>query len=1509
MGSFVSSLRWRHHVVSLFSILVLIQLFTFQAYGNIVDGTPQKNSIFFFQEFTDDEWLIEISSPPVDFSYRRKVELAAACENGDFFLVQDKAILKKKNFGNLSDVDWIGDNRYLLTSRDRNSIFFYNTNQDTTETITYTPSQPTDADLLDNGQFLITEVNPSRVILVDSQGKIVWQYSGNLKNPRDAILLENGNVVISDFDQHRLIEVNELKEIVREIRGFDHPRKIELLPNGDILVADSDNHAVKKVTSDSELLTVRQNLNYVSSVHFEASESIYICSIINKIAPPPATPEQKIPSTSNPFISFFLQLEYFDFIPFLTFLGLILLFFFSKYQGIDWLRLLLIFLSLFHAAYLIYEACQTNPYLPHPLFLLDLFNITFLMYPSQTVTASINRSVPNVSSKPIFIHLLFTIAFVPAIVFSQYFYLANSEWFQFDWFVPNITWVSSIFIAIWYSSQFSHRRLEFQHSKIATIPFAKPKFSNTNNQPSEHQALCNSMFVFLIFIATLFFTLNNTEFPREIHGDEANVALHGLEQIKNWDLNFFRPSWFHIPNLFFQCQGFLVYFFGNNIAVLRLFGALTGLISLFFFYGVANLLFKPIPSLLGALVFCFSFYSLHFFRVGTGFTLATLMILVVLYFLIRSLKEGYLFHYFLTGVISGISILTYQPCKLIFPLVMLTYFILYFLVKNKWTFIKLILISCCGYLIAVSPLIANHLFSSDSSFSRLSTVSILADKGFENVQIEYSEDEPFFSILIQQHYRAFMGIITFPDQGPFLRNYTYGGILDPITSIFFLTGFIYLVLDRNLLSKILVLWLLLFVSIGSGLTISAPAYQRFAITFPLLCLIAIPALQSFYIHVDRKIIRSKDSRIIFFLFLFGVVLFNISFNKYFIEIMSEPQISDAHSTLAKHIQTLPKHEKVVLAGEPHINSTYATIKFFNPNLECMDVNNVENEIGKIQQYIQNEECTIVLYRSNVVYEELIKKNFRVTKVRTIQVPNSHERIVSLRINETIAPSEEYASGGTEDSDSTNPLQGTQPEHQIPSRLRNIIQKPVDAVNLPLAQLIPMLENHSGLKFQLETDKNPPLTFFLSHPSVKEVLDTVLPAYDLAYRIDENGSVHIADRVPFPPLSELPDSIQQALGKRIEGPINAETIDCQRFLMFLRNAGDFQMVLGSNVNQAISIRLNNPTIYEALKTILPTNGLGIEAIENNVIAIYDPRMKKNYSSNPPYPKQSNMPEQVRQNFNQRIEGLMEGVNTDLLQVLKFLHETGNLQMVLEPGIERTMTYSLNQPTLYKALQSLLPPNGLGFHVFENGAVYIYDRATPLAPSQQPPFPDRSTLSKPIQEKLETVISRPIIETAALPEILTLLEEASGLHFRLNHKGNKLITIFVNKLSVFDLLQILLMPNGLTFQVEPDETIHIYDPYNNTYTARSNALELSETLQNALQQQIDGPVDIVEVEIQDIVSQIEKIIAITIVVEEEVSGKVNCSLNNPSLQELLETILPQVAATYKAQNDTTIRIVGE
>ena len=148
----------------------------------------------------------------------------------------------------------------------------------------------------------------------------------------------------------------------------------------------------------------------------------------------------------------------------------------------------------------------------------------------------------------------------------------------------------------------------------------------------------------------------------------------------------------------------------------------------------------------------------------------------------------------------------------------------------------------------------------------------------------------------------------------------------------------------------------------------------------------------------------------------------------------------------------------------------------------------------------------------------------------------------------------------------------------------------------LSSILLILQDASPLVFILDQGVNPKVTFNLRSPTVREVLDTVLPVYGLYY-------IHLGGgRFRIGPASDIQDDNLAALDARVEGDLIAQETELSSILLILHDASSLNFIIDHDMNPKVTFSLSSPTVREVLDTVLPAYGLKYIQLDNGIIRI-------------------------------------------------------------------------------------------------------------------------------------------------------------------------------------------------------------------------------------------------------------------------------------------------------------------
>ncbi|UCD68154.1 MAG: NHL repeat-containing protein [Betaproteobacteria bacterium] len=109
-----------------------------------------------------------------------------------------------------------------------------------------------------NGRVYVAGAWSGNVVAYEG-GRVVSELDG-LSSPHDLEEAADGNIWLSDSNNHRVLLVSPdlkiLRELSRDVYGFNGVRYMDLLDDGTLVAADKNNHQIKFIAPDGRLLLV-----------------------------------------------------------------------------------------------------------------------------------------------------------------------------------------------------------------------------------------------------------------------------------------------------------------------------------------------------------------------------------------------------------------------------------------------------------------------------------------------------------------------------------------------------------------------------------------------------------------------------------------------------------------------------------------------------------------------------------------------------------------------------------------------------------------------------------------------------------------------------------------------------------------------------------------------------------------------------------------------------------------------------------------------------------------------------------------------------------------------------------------------------------------------------------------------------------------------------------------------------------------------------------------------------
>lgn len=489
------------------------------------------------------------------------------------------------------------------------------------------------------------------------------------------------------------------------------------------------------------------------------------------------------------------------------------------------------------------------------------------------------------------------------------------------------------------------------------------------------------LILFLIIALGFFLRIYNIEnAPPGVYPDEAVNGEDAIRAITTGDYQWFYPANNGREGLFMNLIAFCFKLFGISVLSLKLPSIIFGTLTIWGTYLVAKEIFgKERIGIIAAFLVSVSFWAMNFSRISFRAIMLPFILVFSFYFLLRGVRTNKFLPFAIGGFIFGVGLHTYIAFR-VAPAILVFLLISYILttenfLKNYW---KKILIFILFAAISAMPIIYTFYAHPEYLESRSANISILSP--------EVNQGK-----LIQTFLKSFgMSLVKYNFWGDqnWRHNFPPYPVLDPLTGIMFLAGFIFSIfkffqlLGQRFLKKVknpnlnihilLVSWFL-FMLVPEFMTSEGlPHALRSIGTLPVVIIFSAMVFN----YLIEKM-ENFDKSIKRFACIFAISVFA------FIGIFNTVKY---HVVWANRLETAQSFEKVLMETSDYIKSIHpgteiyvitgsmqrVPIKVFNSNLENVQYL-YESEIDKIQpRKLKNFEV-IMTSRNDEVIKKLENK--------------------------------------------------------------------------------------------------------------------------------------------------------------------------------------------------------------------------------------------------------------------------------------------------------------------------------------------------------------------------------------------------------------------------------------------------------------------------------------------------------------------------------------------------------
>lgn len=276
--------------------------------------------------------------------------------------------------------------------------------------------------------------------------------------------------------------------------------------------------------------------------------------------------------------------------------------------------------------------------------------------------------------------------------------------------------------------------------------------------------------------------------PAGLWIDEAVNAADAIRANETGDYQWFYSNNYGREGLFINLQALSLSLFGNTIPALKLWSAIFGCLAILGTYLLGKELFgRRAPAFFAALTLAFSYWAINFSRIGFRAIMTPALLAFAFYFFFRGLHTEKKRFFFVAGLFVGLGLHGYIASRLV-PgiLILLVPFLMLSYQNFLARFWKHGLILILGSLITASPMFYHFFWTHPEDFmSRSAGVSVLAPEVNQGNLIGTLTTSITLSL---QKYNVV-------GDGNWRHNYPPYPLLDPISGAFFLSAFIFLIIQ------------------------------------------------------------------------------------------------------------------------------------------------------------------------------------------------------------------------------------------------------------------------------------------------------------------------------------------------------------------------------------------------------------------------------------------------------------------------------------------------------------------------------------------------------------------------------------------------------------------------------------------------------------------------------------------------------------------------------------------
>lgn len=354
----------------------------------------------------------------------------------------------------------------------------------------------------------------------------------------------------------------------------------------------------------------------------------------------------------------------------------------------------------------------------------------------------------------------------------------------------------------------------------------------------------------LFMVSLMLRTINLSSHPYAVANDGGTIAYDALHLLRGDFHNLFGTATAAYPILSYVPGALSTLIFGNTIFAMRVVSSIEGALSVLFLYLLCRELFPRRTAWIASFLLMVMPAHIHFSRVSLNNILMCLHATLILWLLVRAVRNGRGSSYLWAGLATGAALYAYSGSRLVMALaggiILVLSLVKRGYLKQNWTNV---LIFFGAVFVVTLPQFAFYSRNPDLFGARFNAVGIF---GGDWINLEAARvGKTAWEIFMRQMSEAGQIFISIRETIGFYA--AAKPLFSLVESALLVMGMGYAVSRINHpVYLVLVIWFWAVVLLGGAMTIPATATQRFIPAFPAAVILIADALDQAVVMLHRQ---------------------------------------------------------------------------------------------------------------------------------------------------------------------------------------------------------------------------------------------------------------------------------------------------------------------------------------------------------------------------------------------------------------------------------------------------------------------------------------------------------------------------------------------------------------------------------------------------------------------------------------------------------------------------------